>query len=65
MLQHGVTGVLPALYNNLNKEAYLKAVDDILKAKEDGKFENFVGFYIGGAYRMRSQRLFRDRRKIQ
>ena len=50
MLQHGVTGVLPALYNNLNKDAYIKAIDDILKAKEEGKFENFAGFYMEGPY---------------
>lgn len=30
MLKHGVTGVLPALYYNLNKEQYIKAIDDIL-----------------------------------
>ncbi len=50
LLSHGVTGVLPALYNNLNKEAYVKAADDILKAHEDGRFDNFVGFYMEGPY---------------
>ncbi|MBO5926300.1 MAG: amidohydrolase family protein [Clostridia bacterium] len=50
LLSHGVTGVLPALYNNLNKEAYIKAADNILKANEDGKFDNFVGFYMEGPY---------------
>ncbi|MBR3805188.1 MAG: amidohydrolase family protein [Clostridia bacterium] len=50
MLKHGVTGVLPALYNNLNKTAYLKAVDDILKARDEGNFKNFAGFYMEGPY---------------
>jgi N-acetylglucosamine-6-phosphate deacetylase len=50
LLQHGVTGVLPALYNNLHKEDYIKAADDILKAKENGDFDNFVGFYMEGPY---------------
>ena len=50
LLSHGVTGVLPALYNNLNKDAYIKAADDILKAHENGKFDNFVGFYMEGPY---------------
>ena len=50
MLKHGVTSVLPALYNNLNKDAYIKAVDDILKARDNGKFKNFAGFYMEGPY---------------
>lgn len=50
MLQHGVTGVLPALYNNLNKDAYIKAVDDIENAVNRGNFKNFVGFYMEGPY---------------
>ena len=50
LLSHGVTGVLPALYNNLNKEAYIKAADDILTARDNGEFENFVGFYMEGPY---------------
>ncbi len=50
LLEHGVTGVLPALYNNLNKQAYLDAVDNILTAKEQGKFDNFAGFYMEGPY---------------
>ena len=48
LLSHGVTGVLPALYNNLNKDAYLNAVDNILSASESGNFKNFVGFYMEG-----------------
>ncbi len=50
MLKHGVTSVLPALYNNLHKEDYLKAVDDILKARDEGNFKNFAGFYMEGPY---------------
>ncbi len=50
MLKHGVTSVLPALYNNLNKDAYIKAVDDILKARDEGNFKNFAGFYMEGPY---------------
>ncbi len=50
LLEHGVTGVLPALYNNLNKENYIKAADSILTANKEGKFENFVGFYMEGPY---------------
>ncbi len=50
MLKHGVTSVLPALYNNLHKEDYLNAVDSILKARDDGNFKNFAGFYMEGPY---------------
>ena len=50
MLKHGVTSVLPALYNNLNKDAYIKAADDIIKAHERGDFKNFAGFYMEGPY---------------
>lgn len=50
MLSHGVTSVLPALYNNLNKDAYIKAADDIIKAHERGDFKNFAGFYMEGPY---------------
>lgn len=50
MLGHGVTGVLPALYYNLNKEQYLKAIDDIVDANKKGSFKNFVGFYMEGPY---------------
>ena len=50
LLEHGVTGVLPALYNNLKKQDYLDAIDNILSAKDNGKFDNFVGFYMEGPY---------------
>ncbi len=50
LLEHGVTRVLPALYNNLNKDAYIKAADDIITAHKEGKFDNFGGFYMEGPY---------------
>ena len=50
MLSHGVTGVLPALYYNHNKEQYVKAIEDILQAYKNGDFRNFVGFYMEGPY---------------
>lgn len=50
MFLHGVTGVLPALYNNLNKDAYINAVDNILSACDEGCFDNFLGFYMEGPY---------------
>lgn len=50
LLEHGVTGVLPALYNNLNKDAYIAAADNILKARDAGDFDNFAGFYMEGPY---------------
>lgn len=50
MLRHGVTAVLPALYNNLHKEDYIKAADDILAARDAGRFKNFAGFYMEGPY---------------
>ena len=50
LLSHGVTGVLPALYNNLNKQAYLDAIDSIITANKQGKFPNLVGLYMEGPY---------------
>lgn len=50
MLKHGVTGVLPALYYNLNKEQYLDAIESIKTAYESGDFKNFLGFYMEGPY---------------
>ena len=50
MLEHGVTGVLPALYYNLTKDQYISAADNIIKAYEAGKFPNFVGLYMEGPY---------------
>lgn len=50
MLSHGVTGVLPALYYNLNKEQYLLAIDAVKNTYKDGKFKNFLGIYMEGPY---------------
>ena len=50
ILKHGVTGVLPALYYNLNKDQYVKAIDDILACVNSGGFANFIGFYMEGPY---------------
>ncbi|MBE5733538.1 MAG: hypothetical protein E7347_00635 [Clostridiales bacterium] len=50
LMEHGVTSVLPALYNNLNKDAYIGAIDNILKARDNGDFDNFLGFYMEGPY---------------
>jgi N-acetylglucosamine-6-phosphate deacetylase len=49
-LEHGVTSVLPALYMSLKKQEYLDAIDNILKARDEGKFPNFFGFYMEGPY---------------
>ena len=50
MLSHGVTGVLPALYYNLNKAQYIKAAKDIISAYKAGIFPNFSGLYMEGPY---------------
>ncbi|MBO4897095.1 MAG: amidohydrolase family protein [Clostridia bacterium] len=50
LLDHGVTSVMPALYYNMNKEQYLKAIDVIDGAVKEGKFENFLGYYMEGPY---------------
>lgn len=50
MLKHGVTGVLPALYYNLNKEQYVDAIETIKTAYKSGDFKNFLGFYMEGPY---------------
>ena len=50
LLSHGVTSVLPALYNNLNRERYVAAAKHIIEASENGDFENFAGFYMEGPY---------------
>lgn len=49
-MEHGVTSVLPALYMSLKKQEYLDAIDNILKARDEGKFPNFFGFYMEGPY---------------
>ncbi len=50
LLKHGVTSVLPALYYSLDKEHFLKAIDDIIDAHKKGDFDNFLGFYMEGPY---------------
>ena len=50
LLEHGVTGVLPALYNNLNREAYIEAAENIINAHKQGKFPNLAGLYMEGPY---------------
>lgn len=50
MLQHGVTGVLTALYYNLNKQGYLNAIDVVVNSYKEGKFKNFLGLYMEGPY---------------
>lgn len=50
LIRHGVTGVLPALYYNLDKKGYLAAMDTIINAYTAGNFKNFLGFYMEGPY---------------
>lgn len=50
LLKHGVTSVMPALYYSLDKESFVKAIDNILDAHKSGNFENFIGFYMEGPY---------------
>ncbi len=50
LLEHGVTGVLPALYYNLDLEGYLSAVAAIRASYEAGSFRNLLGLYMEGPY---------------
>ncbi len=50
LLEHGVTSVLPALYYNLSKTDYIKAIDKIVSAYKKGLFPNFAGLYMEGPY---------------
>ena len=50
LLEHGVTSVLPALYNNFNKQQYLEHIDIIDKAVAQGKCPNIIGYYMEGPY---------------
>ncbi len=50
LLKHGVTGVLPALYFNLNKAEYLSAIELIRSAVEGGACPNIMGLYMEGPY---------------
>lgn len=46
-MEHGVTSVLPALYMSLNKKGYLDAIDNILNAKDQGKFSKLFRLLYG------------------
>ena len=50
LLAHGVTSVLPALYNNFNKDEYLAHIEIIDKAVKAGKCPNIAGYYMEGPY---------------
>lgn len=50
VLQHGVTGVLPALYMNLDKAGYFAAIDKIDAARASGQADNILGYYMEGPY---------------
>ena len=43
LLDHGVTGVLPALYMTLSKQGYFEAIDKIDAARRSGKCGNILG----------------------
>ena len=42
LLKHGVTSVMPALYYSLDKENFVKAIDNIIDCHEKGDFPNFI-----------------------
>ena len=50
LLAHGVTSVLPALYNNFNKAQYLEHIEIIDRAVKAGKCPNIAGYYMEGPY---------------
>ena len=50
VLAHGVTGVLPALYFNLDKAGYLTAIEKINNAVATGNCPNILGCYMEGPY---------------
>lgn len=50
LLKHGVTSVLPALYNNFNKKEYLEHIQTIDEAIKKGKCPNILGYYMEGPY---------------
>ena len=50
LLDHGVTGVLPALYMTLSKQGYFEAIDKIDTARRSGKCGNILGYYMEGPY---------------
>ncbi len=48
VLSHGVTSVMPALYFNMDRENYLRAIKTIGLAAAD--CPNFAGYYMEGPY---------------
>ena len=50
VLEHGVTGVLPALYMTLSKAGYFEAMDKIDAARTSGRAGNILGYYMEGPY---------------
>ena len=49
-LKHGVTGIMPALYFNMNVSEYLRAIETIDASVDAGRFPNFLGYYMEGPY---------------
>ncbi len=49
-LAHGTTTVLPALYYNMNTEAYVKAIGIIREAMKKPECKNIAGLYMEGPY---------------
>ena len=50
LLEHGVTGVLPALYMTFGLREYIEAVDRIDAARAAGECGNILGYYMEGPY---------------
>ena len=50
LLDHGVTGVLPALYMTFGKQEYMDAVNRIEAARSTGQCDNVLGYYMEGPY---------------
>ncbi len=49
-LAHGTTTVLPALYYNMNTEAYVEAIGVIREAMKKSECKNIAGLYMEGPY---------------
>ncbi len=49
-LNYGTTTVLPTLYTDISKEEYLRAIDRVLTAINNGSAKNIGGFYMEGPY---------------
>ena len=50
LLQSGVTDVLPTLYFSMNEAQLIEAAGVIQQAKESGKADNILGFYMEAPY---------------